>query len=611
MSNIKVIPLFVIVLCIATKVMAQQKKNCSVYYEKFLEEEKIETFAGIDQLLNRNSAYIININHQDDFDQIQSKIEEALELNNKEIVVEFDQGPFFYKEMQIDINKINQKEVSLKLHGNKTKIISKGKQYHVGEKYDDVFSVYNVYLDNDLKDIFIWSQMYQADGLVDIIDEQKKLCCIHSSEIQLDGDMNLANAWLQLTEWYVSGIYKIEKIVDQSIYFTAFDLKPGMAPYGNYNVNYDYTVVNKLPRFRVCNVGDKTSTINIARGQIVKHDFYECNNSTFLNICETELKSLEISGIYFYGNTGVSPLFLLKNSNINKGIIIHDCNFYGIKSAAVYLFHTSNACITQCRFEDCYDYAFIAQSDVKNMTITDNYFFNLGKGLKNTFAILCQSNDYYIAHNEIINYGCSGIGVGVDITETVEGNGIVEDNVLLFTDDYAEKMPKNSLIDAGAIYVCTKNVGTIIRYNRIHNYTGAHSNRGIYCDDGAYGFSIYGNVITGISNSNYIDSRLNPLQDLPNNTNNVVMYNIIGGGYKFEGSTSANNGCIKGENIVLYKKGDLPYEIIINNVINPENDTFLEYKGNRGLKIVVPHSTSKELRKLPFYKRIKKYFTAK
>lgn len=509
--------------------------------------------------------------------------------------------------MQIDLKNVFQNDISLKLHGNKTKVISKGKQYYVGEIYEDKFSVYNVYLDNNLNDIFIWSQMYQADGLVNIIDEKTKLCCVHSPELQLDNNVDLTNAWLQLTEWYMSGTYKIEKIEDQNVYFTASDLKPGLSAYGDYNVNYDYTVVKKHPRFRVCNAGDETSAINIIRGQKVTHGFYECNNSTFLNMYETELKSLEICDINFYGNTGVSHLFRLINSNVSNGIIIHDCNFYNIKSTAVYLYHTSNALVTHCRFNDCYDYAILALSDVNNMSITDNCFFNLGKGLKNTFAILCQSRDFYIARNEIVDYGYAGIGVGIGISDVGESNGIVEENELYYTDDYAKKAPRNSLIDGGAIYIITKNNGTVVRYNRIHNYTGAHSNRGIYCDDGAYGFSIYGNIITSISNSNYIDSRLNSLQGIPNNTNNIVMYNILEGGYKFEGGTRINNGCVKGRNIVLLKKGDMPYKNIINNIKNPEDDMYLEYTKNRDLSIVVPRSTRRELRKLPFYRRIRKY----
>ena len=85
------------------------------------------------------------------------------------------------------------------------------------------------------------------------------------------------------------------------------------------------------------------------------------------------------------------------------------------------------------------------------------------------------------------------------------------------------------------------------------------------------------------------------------------MYNIVEGRYKFEGATKKNNGCVKGQNIVLSKLGDAPYNIILNNFEDSEKDIYLEYKENKDLKIVVPRSTRKQLKKLPVYRKIKKY----
>jgi len=248
---------------------------------------------------------------------------------------------------------------------------------------------------------------------------------------------------------------------------------------------------------------------------------------------------------------------------------------------AIYMMLTSNTTISDCRFEDCYDHVLLAISKVKNTRITGNYFLNTGKGLKSTFSIHCQCKDFYVTNNTLVNFGQGGIAVGTGVTDEDEGN---------------------------AIYLYTKNDGTVVRYNRIHNYTGAHSNRGIYCDDGAYGFTLYGNIISGISNCNYIDSRLVPSEVLPTNTNNIIDYNIVEGRYKFEGNNKAGNGCIKGKNIVLSRKGDSPYNIVVNNFQDPVEDIHLEYIANRDLTIVVPSKTRSELRKLPIYGRIKKYF---
>lgn len=552
-------------------------------------------------------ASVITIIDQNDFNLLQKKIEAAIKTGEKDIIITFGRGPYYYKDDHVLLRDVYGKDVTLRFKGNKTKIISEGRQYRKGDIYDGGFSTNYVWLDHKLNDLFIWGQMYQADRMVDVVDEMTKLCRVHSPEFKLDAGEVGPNAWLQLTEWYMSGTYKIERIEGQDVYFTANDLKPGLATYGNYNVNYDYTVVKKFPRFRVCNLGDVTSALNIIEGKPVDQDFYECQSSTFLQIYGTDFRKIDISGIKFYGNAGKSMLFRLLGARVNGGINIHHCEFHGIKSVAVYMMQTSNTTISNCRFEDCYDHVLLAISKVKNTRITDNYFLNMGKGLKSTFSIHCQCKDFYVANNTLVNFGQGGIGVGTGVADEIEGSGVVEHNELYFTDDYAEYARKSSLIDGGAIYLYTKNAGTTIRYNRVHNYTGAHSNRGIYCDDGAYGFTLYGNVITGISNSNYIDSRLVPSADLPTNTNNVVEYNIVEGRYKFEGNTKASNGCVKGKNIVLNTANGEPYNTVLGKFDKAEEDINLEYKRNRDLEIVVPRSTRRELKKLPFYNRIKKY----
>lgn len=565
-------------------------------------------FAFVMLCLSQNVwAGIITINNQNDFDLLQSKIEEAIKAGDKNIVVSFGRGPFYYKDDHVLLRDVYGKDVTLSFKGNKTKIISAGRQYHKGDVYDGDFSTKNVWLNHDLKDLFIWGKMYQSDRIVEIIDEKTKLCKIHSPEFNLSPEKVGPNSWLQLTEWYMSGTYKIERVEGNDVYFTAHDLKPGLAAYGNYNVNYDYTVVKCYPRFRVCNMGDAKAALNIVVGQPVSQDFYECQSSTFLQIYGTDFRHIDISGVNFYGNAGKSMLIRLLGARVSEGINIHNCEFHGIKSMAVYMMQTSNSCISNCHFEDCYDHVLLAISKVKNIRITDNYFLNTGKGLRSTFSIHCQCKNFYVANNTLVNFGQGGIAIGTGAKDVDEGNGEVEDNVLYFTDEYAEYARKSSLIDGGAIYLYTKNDGTAVRYNRIHNYTGAHSNRGIYCDDGAYGFTLYGNIVTGNLNSNFIDSRLVPSANLPTNTNNVMEYNIVEGRYKFEGSTKAGNGCRKGKNIVLNVAEGEPYMTVLGKFEKAEDDVHLEYKSNRDLSIVVPRSTQQELKKLPFYSRIKKY----
>lgn len=50
-------------------------------------------------------------------------------------------------------------------------------------------------------------------------------------------------------------------------------------------------------------------------------------------------------------------------------------------------------------------------------------------------------------------------------------------------------------MDGGAIYLATKNAGSIVRNNYIHGFSGMKSNLGIFRDDGASNFELYGNYI--------------------------------------------------------------------------------------------------------------------
>ena len=233
--------------------------------------------------LTRNvRAGVITIVDQHDFDLLQNKIEKAIKAGDKDIVVTFCCGPYYYKDNHVLLRDVYGKDVTLRFRGNNiTKIISAGKQYRKGDIYSGGFSTKYVWLDNNLKDLFNWGQMYQSDRMVDIVNERTKLCRVHSPEFKLTSATVDSNAWLQLTEWYMSGTYKIEKVDGQDVYFTAHDLQPGLAAYNNYNVNYDYTVVKKYPRFRVCNMGDATAALNIEEGKPVTRDFYECHSSLF------------------------------------------------------------------------------------------------------------------------------------------------------------------------------------------------------------------------------------------------------------------------------------------------------------------------------------------
>ena len=191
--------------------------------------------------------------------------------------------------------------------------------------------------------------------------------------------------------------------------------------------------------------------------------------------------------------------------------------------------------------------------------------------------------------------------------------GLVEHNIIYYTKDYLLNISQYGLIDGGAIYIATKNDDLTVRYNYIHDISGAGSNRGIYCDDGARNFSIYGNIILNVYNSNCIDARYDPVLENYDkmqkaNINKVIKNNIMDGGLRIEGKPEDDNGCIKGSNFILYKEGIRPsVKMVVNNVEYADEDTSLSYISTRDNVLVVTRKTRRELRKLPYYKQIKKY----
>ena len=80
-------------------------------------------------------------------------------------------------------------------------------------------------------------------------------------------------------------------------------------------------------------------------------------------------------------------------------------------------------------------------------------------------------------------------------------------------------------------------------------------NRGIFCDDGTFGVWIYGNLI--INTKNYYDVDLWRRNSNPNsNSDNVLLFNIIGGYYRFEGTDaqSLHTTNTKGCNVILNER---------------------------------------------------------
>ena len=270
----------------------------------------------------------------------------------------------------------------------------------------------------------------------------------------------------------------------------------------------------------------------------------------------------------------------------------------------------------RCHFNRCYNYGVNAAYSF-NTRVAGCKFEDMSLASTNTFCIRCSGKDYYVADNELRNFGSCGIAVGTwwKADKRTEETGIVENNELYFTPSYMADWLSHSTMDTGAIYIYTQNDDVTVRHNYIHDYNGACDNNGIYCDDGAYNFQIYGNVILNTSNGYSIDSRYTPNIEKSResktaivNVNNRIYDNVIDGPIRFEGREGGDNQCRLGQNVLLKAAAPTMLKGVRNNAVNKENKTLnLDNNGSfvaatsRGMlngKVVVSEESLRKIESL-------------
>ena len=259
-------------------------------------------------------------------------------------------------------------------------------------------------------------------------------------------------------------------------------------------------------------------------------------------------------------------LMLFKETKASD-IEIAGCTFAGQMGRIVSAYSTDNLLFRDNYVTKNYEWGFLADNMCSNAYVVDNVFEDNGLGLSYARCVTCMGKDYYIARNTFKNFGYCAVSVGLYYGDKKKCPpcGIVENNHMYYDAEHFNNAWKYTIMDSGAIYLWTQNDGAIIRYNNIHDYTGMSENRGIFCDDGASGFSLYGNVVMNVNNWYAIDSRRVAGTErgknarsfaMRNNVNNVVMYNVTDGTINFVGREEKSNGCFKGANVLLKKSGE-------------------------------------------------------
>ncbi len=566
---------------------------------------------------------VITISDQFSFDNLQQELTNAVNFGEKDIYVTFLPGYYVAHEKNISISNINSPSTNIHFVGNAAVILPVGNVYRDGDTYTEAFNPGFCWM-NGSKEVNLWTKVRYSDSLVEILDEERGLCRIKSRE-PIAENLSPDCAYIHIPHWFRSSIYKIQKVKNQYIYFSATDLEH--SPKKGYNVNDDYNLGKRNIRYKLCNLNELEGVLSIKDGIIrLPSDVSSVREGKmlrFLTIENSELNSVEITGISFYGNCygNSNSLFSFSNTEVRK-MWIHGCNFHGIKSNVIAVSSTNNVKIEKNAFADCYYSGIVADNKSKNTVVQKNTFINMGKGLQNSFCVVCRGSNYYIANNKITDFGYGGVGIGVWFKSKQDEpcNGIVEKNDLSYTKSYMSDIDNNCIMDGGAIYVWTKNDRATIRYNYIHDFSGAGGNRGIFCDDGAYNVQIYGNVITGIVNNNCIESRR--VASVENtktkgtdidrsNVNIEIRENIVDGNIFFVGNEDLENGCVKGSNYVLITGNSPSLMNTIKNVSEFEEDITLDYNGEKNGCVGISKKSYCLLRKVDIWRSIRGYIIRK
>lgn len=569
--------------------------------------------------LNSAGHTTLVVGNQAEFDGLQEKLTSAIESGKKNIYVSLLPGTYIAREKHITLKDINAADTKIRIVGHGATLIPEGREYHDGEAYEGTFSVGNSWMCGN-KDVETWSYVRYADSLIEILDAEEKRCRLKCKNSFPD-DTDFSNAYILITHWFRSSVYKIDNLENQYIYFTADDLKESY--YSGYNVNDDYNYGKVNPRYKLCNVETGDDCLRITNGKVClpvgMMSVREGKIQRYITIKDCKFHSLEISGIKFFGNSlkeSNSAIYLKDNEC--ESLQIHDCEFRGFRSSVVTSKASRNVIIANNVFSDCHFSGIQSDNASEGTIVKGNSFSSMGKRMTNSFCVICHGADYQVKNNAFVDFGFGGVGVGVWYKGAKKYNcsGVVEHNELKYSNNYVADIANHAIMDNGAIYLWTKNDGSIIRYNYINNFSGIKHNCGIFCDDGAYNYKLIGNVITGNVNNYCIDARRDARVEEVNtpgsgidrsNVNIVIKDNIVNGKIRVVGNEIQNNGCVLGNTyFLLLEKSKLPKNTIDKVNVIGEN-VILNYLGEKNGYVVLSAKSIRQLKKSPFWNEVKKY----
>lgn len=597
--------------------------------QQFIEPNQILTYSY--NVINVTQSYITK-------EWITEQITTSKNSGNYNILFNFINPLYTYENNAFDLSESSTLNISI--IGNNSTFIGSSTSYSIND--DNVIILgnyykvpYNSQLEDSTKKDFTKIQFISdnyelleviskpkfAESVATVVDSNTHLCKIKLTQ----KDLISTPTDIIFSYSYTYRQYTIEKIEDGYAYFISPETVSNST-----GVNFDYYRVGNYPRYVLVNADSKVfvkqeDSVYYLYIPIQYKKVYECDSIRFFNLT-SDISHLNIQGIKFIGNCGAYNTRMFEgliyiNGMSSGNIYIHDNTFKYIRNSCVtvegmsnfikvcdnYVYHCESCCKTASNVSE----SWILRNRID--TITGFPFIQTG-------AITSFSKKCIIRDNYITNYSWSAINAGThwqsnDNNVKPTANIIIEDNIIELSDDFNNIQDKYQLMDSGAIYLTIGN-SIICRHNIIKNQTfNYYYQNAIYCDDGATGLSIYGNLFINASTTYDIGLRKVSPSTIPDingnpsnisNTNNLIMYNIITGKYQMEGrdSTNSNDNCIKGMNFIIVKDRFNTLNNIVS-VYETEEDYYI-YGANIDKNVIyIPTSYKDIINKLPLKSTIK------
>ena len=454
------------------------------------------------------AANRVDVTSQADFDRLSAEWEPLFRSTQDTLVIRFAPGMYFFSEQHFSLRFADLPAAHLVIQGNGATFLAEGETLCIKDSLGKAplsggYSVKDGWVDlQQMRSVDVRGKVKRCQSFPIPVFYAPGIFKIRCPEPDLAPEQ-ATDTYIILTQWFVGAVYKVEYIRNGFIYFKR-------------NTKYRTRLYSELrfgrckPRYMLYNQDERTLPLYVQGGVLHSRTpgtFHRGLRSCFLSVKDSRIGSVTVSGCHFLGNGEGDALFQFRSVEANA-LDIRDNRFEGIKSIIVSSEEADNLLFRRNTVDGCYLKAVFSDDRSKGTRITDNDFLDCGRMFSNAPVVHCQGSGFRVEGNRFRDFTYSAIGLGLHYSNPagLVTEGVVERNEIWYT-ELPEGEERRVLIDAGAIYVWTQNKHLVIRDNYIHDISGYHGNRGIFCDDGVMNVDIYRNLVLNVRRSYCIDLR--------------------------------------------------------------------------------------------------------